>query len=102
MVQIVENWSEIEGEIRAVRPDPELPGHLVATVQVDDAKPVTDQAGGEYPNLFAQFAGEAVDIHVPEAAAAEHQVAAGRRLSARVRRATPDRSFVDPDHLATS
>jgi hypothetical protein len=39
---------------------------------------------------------------VPESTAAQHQLAAGRRLKARVRRATPTRSFVDPGHLATS
>jgi hypothetical protein len=102
MVQIVENWSEIEGDVREVRPDPELPGHLVATVEVSEAKPVARAEGGEFPNLLAEAAGGTIDIHVPEAAAAEHQLAAGRRLSARVRRATPTRSFADPHHLATS
>jgi hypothetical protein len=102
MVQIVENWSDIEGEIQEVRPDPELPGHLVATVQVSDAKPVPKPDGGEYPNLLAEATGGTVDIHVTEEAAARQQLAAGRRVSARVRRATPTRSFADPERLTTS
>jgi hypothetical protein len=102
MVQIIENWSEIEGDVREVRPDPELPGHLIATVDVNDAKPVPRPEGGEFPNLLADAAGGTVDVHVPESTAAQHQLAAGRRLKARVRRATPTRSFVDPGHLATS
>jgi hypothetical protein len=102
MVQIVENWSEIQGDVEEVRPDPELPGHLVAKVRVEEALPVPSPDGGEYPNLLADAAGQTIDIHVTETAAAEHQLAAGRRLSARVRRATPTRSFADPQHLATS
>jgi hypothetical protein len=101
MVQIIENWSEIEGDVREVRPDPELPGHLVATVAVSGSKPVARPDGSEFPNLLAESAGDTIDIHVPEAAAAEHQLAAGRHVSARVRRATPTRSFVDPRHLET-
>jgi hypothetical protein len=102
MVQIIENWSEIEGDVQEVRPDPELPGHLIATVQVADAKPVVKPDGGEFPNLLAESTGGTLEIHVPESAAAENGLAAGRRLSARVRRATPTRSFADPGHLATS
>ena len=100
MVQIVENWSQIEGEVRSVRPDPELPGYLVASVQVVSADPVSKPEGADFPNLLAESAGKAVEIHFPERAAAENQVAAGRRVSARVRRATPTRSFADPRHLS--
>jgi hypothetical protein len=100
MVQIVENWSEIKGDVRDLRPDPELPGHVVATVELEAANPVEKPEGGTFPNLLAESAGSTVELHVPEAVAAQNSLAPGRRVSARVRRATPTRSFVDPRHIS--
>jgi len=99
MVQVIENWSEIRGRVRELRPDPELPGQLLATVDVEDAQPVAKPDGGTFPNLLEDCAGSAVDVYVPEETATQHGLSPGATISARVRRATPTRSFVDPGSL---
>lgn len=100
MVSVIENWAQLEGTVREVRPDPELPDQLVAVVDVDAVEPVEDDEGNPFPNLFADAAGGSVELHVPAAPAADHELAPGRRISARVKRTGPDRSFVHPHHLS--
>jgi hypothetical protein len=99
MVSIVENWAQLEGTVREMRPDPELPDQLVAVVDVHAVEPVADERGVQYPNMFADAPGHAVEINVPAAVAAERELAAGRRISARVKRGSPTRSFVHPHHV---
>jgi hypothetical protein len=71
----------------------------VTTIDVKDARPVEKPDGGEFPNLLAASTGTTVEVHVPEQAAAAQQLAAGRTITARVRRATPKRSFMDPARM---
>jgi hypothetical protein len=100
MVSVVENWARLEGTVREVRPDPELPDRLVAVVDVDAVEPVEDDEGKPFPNLFADAAGRSVELQVPAAPASGHDLAPGRRISARVKRTGPNRSFVHPRHLS--
>lgn len=67
---------------------------MLATVVVHGATPVGKPEGGEFPNLFAGMVGTSVDVCVPVALAADRQLAAGRRLTARAKRSTPTRAFV--------
>jgi hypothetical protein len=94
MVAAVENWAHIGGEVLAVRSDPELPDHVVATVAVRSADAVARPEGGDFPNLFEALVGDEVDVHVPVRLAAARQLAAGRRITARAKRSRPTRAFV--------
>jgi len=78
LVSVIENWAQLEGTVRTVRPDPELPDQLVAVVDVDAVEPVQDDEGKPFPNLFADAAGTSVELHVPAAPAA---TPCARRLS---------------------
>ena len=48
-VQVIENWSEIEGKVAAVTPHPELAGYVTATIDVERVSPVEG-----YANLFSR------------------------------------------------
>jgi hypothetical protein len=96
---MIENWAQLEGTVREVRPDPELPDQIVAVVDVESVEPVSDNDGKLFPNLFAEAPGQTIELHVPAHPAAERQLAPGRQISARVKRAGTSRSFVHPRHL---
>ena len=100
MVSVIENWAQLDGTVREVRPDPELPDQLVAVVDVDAVESVEDDEGKLFPNLFADAAGTSVEVRVPAAPASDQQLASGCKISARVKRTGPNRSFVHPQHLS--
>src|SRR3954463_5921824 len=82
MVQVVENRADVEGKVVAVRPDAARPNYHVVTVAVGTAAAVEG-----YPNLFADAAGQQLEISVPAEAARSARVGAAVRC--RVRRAGP-------------
>jgi hypothetical protein len=96
MVQVVENWSDIEGEVRSVR-DSELKGYKTVEMFVEDAKAVE-----AFPNLLKQRVGEVIAVNVPEPRVESFQEAyqSGHpRVTCRVRLAGPTRFFAHPERL---
>jgi hypothetical protein len=94
VVQVVENWADIEGEIRGVRPG-ELRGYKTVDVLVKDATDVDD-----FPNLLRQRMGEVIAVNVPEPRAETLREAheSGRsNIACRVRLAGPNRFFAHPE-----
>jgi hypothetical protein len=94
VVQVIENWADIEGEIQTVR-DSELKGYKIIEVLVKDAKAV-----GNFPNLLEQRRGEVIPVYVPEPRAVTVQEAydSGQsQVACRVRLAGPTRFFVHPE-----
>src|ERR671910_225001 len=90
MVQVIENWADIEGEIQSVR-DSELKGYKTVEVLVKDAKAVEN-----FPNLLKERRGEVIPVNVPEPAVETLQEAyeAGQsQVTCRVRLAGPSRFF---------
>ena len=96
-VQIVENWSEIEGVVEEVGPSAELDSYVVARVKVDR----TGEVEG-FPNLLGDLEGRHVDILLPKEQAERSRLSAGAGVRCRVRRGGPKRNFVHPDHLEVS
>jgi hypothetical protein len=94
MVQVIENWADIEGEIQSVR-DSELKGYKTVEVLVKDAKAVEN-----FPNLLKQRRGEVIAVNVPEPTAETLQEAyeSGQsQVACRVRLAGPTRFFAHPE-----
>jgi hypothetical protein len=87
--------------VRDVAPDPELPDHVVARVEVDAVDPVARESGEPYPNLLGEASGQHLDITIRADAAERAGVAPERRIVARVQRFSPSRLFADPAGLST-
>ena len=96
MVQVVENWADIEGEVRSVR-DSELKGYRTVEMLLKDAKAVED-----FPNLLKQRVGEVIAVNVPESRVESFQKAyqSGQPgVRCRVRLAGPTRFFAHSGFL---
>jgi hypothetical protein len=87
--------------VRDVAPDPELPDHVVARVDVDAVDPVDKESGEPYPNLLGGTSGQRLDITIRAEAAERAGLAPDRRIVARVQRFSPSRCFADPARLST-
>jgi hypothetical protein len=93
VVQIIENWSDLEGEVVDLGPS-EQAGFVVVRLRVEAVRDVPGVA-----NLLADSAGSELSFNVPRAVAERAGVAPGARVAARVRRASLARAFVHPEHL---
>jgi hypothetical protein len=91
-VQVIENWSEIEGKVAAVTPHPELAGYVTAAIDVERVSPVEG-----YANLFSSAAGSQVEINIPAAKGAG--LGSGATIRMRIRKAGPASAFADPDSI---
>ena len=100
MVQVIENWSGITGTVCSLKPDAELPDHVVAEVDVDSVVPVARETGEPYANLLGDTAGARLNLTLPAAVAASAGVEPGRRIAQRAQRSSPFRCFLDPQHLS--
>jgi hypothetical protein len=99
MVNVIENWSQVTGTIRTIEPDPELPDHVLLTVEIDSVDPVQRESGEHFPNLLARTLDQTVELTLRADAAARGDVRPGKRISARVQLFSPSRLFIDPLHV---
>lgn len=90
MVQIVENWSQVQGRVTAIAPASGLSGFSVVQVDVQSAATVDG-----FPNMLARHLGERLDIFVPDASA--QSLAVGQHITWRARRAGPHKVFAAAD-----
>jgi hypothetical protein len=102
MVRAQENWSVIDGTVRRVADDPELPDYLVAEVDIEGVEAVERPEAGVHANMLGESVGGTLRICIHKEVAKAHRVVEGCRLTAHVRRATPTRCFVDPDHISVT
>jgi hypothetical protein len=93
-MQIVENWTDIEGKVKEIEPSDVADDFVKVKLEVSQAKPVEG-----FADLHKEAEGQTLTVEVPKAAA-EH-LKAGAEISARVRRATNKRSFAHPDLVKT-
>jgi hypothetical protein len=106
MVAPIENYTDIDGRIAAIRPHETLADFLVVDIEVEHADPVpaaASQVGGAsatfYPNWFEDAPGTTVSAAIRRDAPGADQLAAGRRLRCRMRGAGPGGAFIQPDSL---
>ena len=90
-VQVIENQADIAGTIREIRPHDKLANY--STV-VFDVKSV--DAVDSYPNLMASTKGLSIDITVPNDEVARRTLAAGQKITLRVKKAGPGEVFLVP------
>jgi hypothetical protein len=93
-MQIVENWSDVDGVVKQLTASPSDPSHKLATVEIHSVQPVA-----AFPNLLASHTGKVVTIRIPEEAVQRCGMTAGNHVRLRVRQAGPDRFFSHPDHV---
>ncbi|GKS59666.1 hypothetical protein YTPLAS18_31930 [Nitrospira sp.] len=91
-VSIVENWTDLEGEVLAVEPVPDMPSYRLVEIGVSRAQTV---AG--FANLLSEAVGTSVRVHVPVHLVEMTTVTTGVRVACRVRRAGPHKIFAHPD-----
>jgi hypothetical protein len=102
-VQIIENWSRIQGRVEAWEPPSREgePGTLTLTVEQVDG--VTSSDGSRYRNLMRDAAGRRVAVIVPARAAASIHPREGSTAVLDVRLGNaPDRMFAHPDHITVT
>jgi len=90
LVQVIENYAGIEGQLVEARDSAEVADHGVLVVQVDRVNPVDG-----YPNLLAQAQGQRLEVLVRKERLGAYAV--GQPLQLRVRRASPSAVFAADD-----
>ena len=88
MVQIVENWSVVQGRVVTI-----VPASLQGFTLVDVTIAAVQDVDG-FPNLLAHEAGHQLGVHVPDAVALTFSP--GAQVSLTVRRAGAHRVFAAP------
>lgn len=83
-MQVIENWADLLGLVRAVHPDEQRP---TVTVEVENVQPV---AG--WPNLLSEWAGRTAELRVPPEALPV--LGEGERMVLRCRLAGPRVAFL--------
>ena len=92
MVQIVENWAEVEGRVVQVRPAAGLAGFSTVELDVEHVQPVEG-----FPNFFA--GGGRIAVNVQQDALTAAGLREGRLARLRIRRGGLTSNFAHPDHV---
>lgn len=97
MVQIRENWADVEGTVRSVRPSGNRPDRCDVDLAVERVDPVEG-----FPNLVGEPSLGPLELTVVALAddLARAGVTEGARVRGRVRRATSTELFARRDGLA--
>jgi hypothetical protein len=88
MVQVIENRTDIAGQVQSVRTDPTRPEHRIITIDVHGSAPIEG-----YANMFGAAAGTRLDVLVKTDQA--NELAPGKRVRCRIRRSGPATIFGD-------
>lgn len=92
-VPIIENWSDIVGEIRNVQPSPETTGFLSAEILLQEIRPVP-----EFANLLDGRVGQSISVKVPQELGQRLGLRPGATFRGRVRQSGVNSYFVHPEH----
>ncbi len=91
VVQVVENWAQVEGVVRGRERSPvgtALVSVILAVSRVDDVE--------GFPNLLHEAVGRDLGVLMPAAAADRAELRDGACARCRVRKASPALHFADP------
>ncbi len=94
-VQIIENWSDITGKVRACEPSPNVAGFMAVEIAVEQVKAVEG-----FANLLGQAVGTNLMVLVPDELVKALAITAGDMITCRVRRANLERSFVHRNYVS--
>ncbi len=93
-MQIIENWSDVDGEVSELLQNPSDPSFAVAKVRVHASTPV-----GSFANLLTKDVGNEIAIRVPNTAVQRLGLAPGHRVHMRVRQTGVDKYFSPPEAI---
>jgi hypothetical protein len=96
-VQIVENWSDIEGTLRTSRPSSVAPGFVTLEIELTKVKPVEG-----FRNLLEDAGSATVEVNTPEELARNTDLREGAIIRCRVRRAGPRNIFAHPENFSVT
>jgi hypothetical protein len=94
-MQIIENWSDINGIVRSLHPSPTVSGFTEVELQVEKVQPVEG-----FANLLGDSEGKSLVVLMPEELVRSLDIHPGDVIECRVRRASLDRSFVHRHHVS--
>jgi hypothetical protein len=92
-MQVIENWSDLTGQVVRLQDDAERPGYKLLDLAVKIADPVPGVA-----HLLADKQGSNLSLHVPASAATN--LATGDNITVRARLAGPNLFFSHPENLS--
>lgn len=92
-VPIIENWSDIAGEIKSVRLSSEMKGFVSAEIVLHDVRAVP-----EFANLLDGRVGESISVNVPQELGQRLGLKAGATFRGRIRQGGVKNYFVHPEH----
>ncbi len=94
-VQIIENWSSINGVVCSCNPSPSIAEFVEVEVAVETVSPVEG-----FANLLDNVEGRPLVVLVPEELVKSLDIAPGDVIACRVRRANLDRTFVHRNYIS--
>ena len=94
MSQIIENWTDVTGRVRAVEDEPGRPGFMAVELDVEQTAPV---AG--FADLIGQANPATLRMLIPTARVDALALGEGARVEARVRRAGVRAVFCHPERV---
>src|SRR5438132_10859552 len=95
-VQIIENQADVVGTIRAVSAHQTLANFYTLKFDVEDVAPV-----GSLPNLLASAKGMSIEITASAEELARRKLAAGQKVTLRVKKSGPAVVFLIPEKTDT-
>jgi len=93
-VSIIENWTDVDGKVRALSPASDIAGQLTVDVVVQRTKPVEG-----FANLITAGKGTVLRVYVAIDVAKQSGIAVGLHIHCRVRRGGENRLFAHPTEL---
>ncbi|TMI88093.1 MAG: hypothetical protein E6H08_18395 [Bacteroidetes bacterium] len=88
MVQIIENWAEIQGVVEDIHQHPKLNGYYQLIVKLEKSEAVKD-----FPNLAKTDEGKKVTINIKSDSIDEMKLKKEKSFHGLVRKATPTEYF---------
>lgn len=89
MVRAIENWADLGGTVREIRPRQGVPGMSEVVLAVEEARDVEG-----YPNLLTEAPGQELVVSVDTDSLGE--IGPGTRVRCRAQRADPRTVVADP------
>lgn len=96
MVQAIENWAELAGTLREIRPPEGTSPLSKLVIQVDKA----DDVEG-YPNLLADTPGRELTVAIKTEKLDDLDVRPGAAVRCRAQRAGPDAVIAHPEEISS-
>lgn len=101
-VQIVENWTNIVGEVRSYTFEGEIPGFASVEIAVTQTQPVEKYPGIFFPNFLENATNQVIHVNVPQSVAAQLKITPGANIVCRVRCGGLTSIFVHPQYISVT